>query len=188
MEYVSHWHYRIKEGLKLAILFRVARGEHMGVEIVRLYNVKPASGKRKWQAFRAGALWAEFCVVMHGYLDTTKLRLDELPISRMKGLRILAEIRTVKKNRDEVRLLGGAAYSVVQNLFASEIEDEDYIPLHAKPSPSPSLTPAPSGLAGERVSAKATEKAMGKNRGTNWESKDDEKKEPFPVNVMRWDD
>jgi hypothetical protein len=201
LRYLDHWtfndNYANRTALKLVILFQIIEGDYAGAEIARIYNVKKASGKRPFNAFAQGALWTEFCVVMEGHLNTRNLRRDELPINKMKGLRIKAKVRATKKNRDGVGLVGGAAYSVVRNLIGSEPGKETEridtpIPFHAEPlpSPTPSLTPipTPSGLAGESYSAKATEKGMGKNGGINGESTDSEDNGSFPLNKMRWDD
>jgi hypothetical protein len=127
---------------------------------------------------------------MEGHLDTTKLRRDELPISKMKGLRIKAKIRAMKKNRKGVGLVGGASYSVVKNLLGSEPDDDGSITLPCRPLPKPKPLlipkPKPSDPVGEPERAKATEKALGKNGGVNGESKDsDDAKRKAHSNFIR---
>lgn len=157
VEFVRHWlqgageHLAAtgKNSLKLYVIFEILEGEFAGLQIARCYNVVPAPGKRRWGGSRSHDIWVEFCAVMDGILDTTSIRLDEIPISRLKGLRIIARVRQVQKNRKDVPLLGGAAYSVIDALLgrvSTSVSEyfsfESNFPL-AKPIPEVALAVAP---------------------------------------------
>jgi hypothetical protein len=200
LEYLDHWHHRQKEGLKLVIVFVIAEGDYKGLEIARCYNVKKGNEKRPWSITRSYDLYAEFCAVMHGHLDTNRLRLDELPINKMKGLRITARVRLIKKNRAGVPLVGAASYSVVKNLLGSESarsERQGSNSSLAKPSlsltptPTPTLTPTPTRKSPREDRVRLSEDAMGKNGGSDGETSyadADKRSNALPSDRIVWND
>ncbi len=103
---------------KLVIWFRVLdMGEHFGKFIPRYYNIKRTIGKKgrggMFKAGRSSNFVREYARLFPNRIS----RLDRIPMEPFKGKRLIAEVRTVTRDREQEDLAASLHYSVVDRLL-----------------------------------------------------------------------